>query len=129
MNDAEDATLTFKQEAANYYGKDAVYRRIKQEMEERINLFNRRQEAMKGRADTHAKLAQLLYDEDFQELTVVVKRRGGEDYVKYNITTLADVREHIEKAKLLFERGIKNDIDYLNALVEEQETVADMIPD
>lgn len=129
MNDAEKAILTFKQEATNYYGKDAVYRRIKQEMEDRIARFNRRQGAMASRADTHAKLAQLLYDEDFQELNVIVKRRGGEDYVKYNITTLADVREHIEKAKFLFERGIQSDMEYLNALVEEQETVAAMIPD
>ena len=129
MNDAEEATITYKQEAANFYGKDAVYRRIKQEMEERINRFSRRQAAMKGRAETHAKLAQALYEEDFKQLSVTVTDRDGEEVVKYNITTLDDVREHLTKAKALFEAGILNDMDYLRAMVEEQEAIGENLTD
>lgn len=128
MNDAEDAILTYKQEAANFYGKDAVYRRIREEMDERLNRFSRRQMAMKTRAETHAKLAQALYDDNLLEITVTVKQRGAENF-SYIITTLDDVREHIAKAKFLFERGIQSDMEYLNAMIEEQETVAAMIPD
>lgn len=129
MNDAEDAILTFKREAQNYTGKDAVYRRIKSEMEERISRFSRRLEAMKGRAETHAKLAETLYEESFNILNITVKGRNGEELVKYNITTMDDVREHLTKAKMLFENGIKNDIDYLNAMIEEQEAVGEHLTD
>lgn len=129
MNDAEEATLTYKQEAANFYGKDGVYRRIKQEMEERIARFNRRQQAMKGRAETHAKITQALYEDDFKEIHVIVKDRNGEDIIKYNINTLDDVREHLTKAKASFEDGIRGDIDYLNAMVEEQEAIGEHLTD
>jgi hypothetical protein len=128
MNDAEETTLTYKQEAANFYGKDAVYRRVREEMDERINRFSRRQAAMKVRAETHAKLAQALYDDNLLEITVTVKARGVENF-SYSITTLDDVREHIAKAKMLFERGILSDMDYLRAMIEEQEAIREHLTD
>lgn len=128
MNDAEETTLTFKQEAANFYGKDGVYRRVREEMDERINRFSRRQAAMKVRAETHAKIAQALYDDNLLEITITVKTRGAENF-SYSIGTLDDIREHLAKAKDLFEAGIMNDMDYLRAMVEEQEAIREQLPD
>lgn len=119
MTEEEIALVTYKKEADSYLGKDHIYQRVKTAVEDRISAFKQRRDAMRSRAEVHAKLAEVLLTDNYTTISIAVSVREGSNF-SYNITNREEVQKILNRSRELYEQAIMNDISALDQMVEEQ---------